>query len=575
MALVNQEKCFKLSEKVRGFGIMTSCQLSSEGLKIVEEARTSRNWNKNQPEWYDKAGVAEPTLKRFLSGKSVRCYNFEALCEAVGVNWEDVVLSRPPLEPPKSNGDWSLNDYLTYGEKSLFIGEQIPAKKKGIEALKNEDYDRAVDSLISARSRNKQDPETLIFKNNALLSRDNAKAYNVAVVAPIKSQPNLSIYLMRGVAQAQDEINSNPNSLVKIRVLLVDDTNDIQRAKELAAKLTRDNQILITIGYTASEILYGVKDIYRRSGLVSISYGSRSTYLTQKNRADINHSFFRTVPTTELTAERLAEYLQSQRKGQRVAVFYNPDNAYSQAYLAQFHAKIEQNEGEILINNFSNLCDAYFDVFKAMQEVNNQEATAIALLPDGIECGPLSYQNALEIIKHAENFTIVAGTGIFSTYETLKAVVSHAENRLVVAAPWHRLSSQNQEFIQTAEELWGEKVLSVDGVNGFTAMCYDATRVVITALEKILEKKLPPSRAEIQRQLVNSDFQAFGASGIIRFDGSDRKEKIQVLLKIVPSNCNQYGYSFVPVDYPLDNDGTLVNCPAKSPCKHCAQEDNV
>lgn len=530
---------------------MNSCQLSSEGLQIVEQARISKKWNKTQPEWYELAQVSEPTLKRFLIGKSVRCYNFAALCEAVGVNWEDVVLSPPPPEPPKSNGDWSLNDYLTYGEKSLFIGEQIPAKKKGIEALKNENYDWAVDSLKSAISINKQDPETWIFKNNALLSRDNAKAYNVAVVAPIKSQPNLSIYILRGVAQAQEEINSNPNSLVKIRVLLVDETNDIQRAKELAAKLTRENKILITIGYTASQILYGVKDIYSKSGLVSISYGSRSTYLTQKNRAGINHSFFRTVPTTELTAERLAEYLQTQGKCQRVAVFYNPDNAYSQAYLAQFKAKVEQNEGEILINNLSNLCDAYFDVFKATKEVNNQEATAIALLPDGIECGSLSYQNALEIIKHAENFTIVAGTGIFSTYETLKAVGTHAENRLVVAAPWHRLSSQNQEFIQKAKKLWGDKVLSVDGINGFTAMCYDATRVVITALEKILTNNLEPSRAEIQKQLVNRNFKASGASGTISFDGSDRQEKIQELLKVVPSKCNQYGYSFVPVDYPL------------------------
>jgi hypothetical protein len=68
---------------------------SKEGLEKVDIARKKKGWRANAAAWYMTANTTEATLKRFRRGMAIQQDSFIALCEAVGVNWEEVADDRP------------------------------------------------------------------------------------------------------------------------------------------------------------------------------------------------------------------------------------------------------------------------------------------------------------------------------------------------------------------------------------------------------------------------------------------------------------------------------------------------
>ena len=70
-------------------------RLSDEGYKRVDLARKAKGWNKGEKEWYEKALVALPTLRKFWARKTIGRESFENICDVLGVDWRGVV-ERPP-----------------------------------------------------------------------------------------------------------------------------------------------------------------------------------------------------------------------------------------------------------------------------------------------------------------------------------------------------------------------------------------------------------------------------------------------------------------------------------------------
>jgi WD40 repeat protein len=81
---------------------------SLQGLEIVDRARRHKGWNKTELAWQTRADVSKSTLDRFWMQKPIKHQNFVAICEAVGVDWEQIV-DLPAIEPTnitrKSNLD--------------------------------------------------------------------------------------------------------------------------------------------------------------------------------------------------------------------------------------------------------------------------------------------------------------------------------------------------------------------------------------------------------------------------------------------------------------------------------------
>jgi predicted NACHT family NTPase len=71
---------------------------SVQGLEIVNRARKLKGWNKLANELLIEVGVTKSTLERFWRGVPIRHENFVAICNAVGVEWQQVVDLPTPLQ---------------------------------------------------------------------------------------------------------------------------------------------------------------------------------------------------------------------------------------------------------------------------------------------------------------------------------------------------------------------------------------------------------------------------------------------------------------------------------------------
>jgi DNA polymerase III delta prime subunit len=70
--------------------MVDSLKASEQGLKIVDEARRRKHLQKYALKWATVATTSQATLKRFWRKCAIERSNFIAICQAVGVNWEQV-----------------------------------------------------------------------------------------------------------------------------------------------------------------------------------------------------------------------------------------------------------------------------------------------------------------------------------------------------------------------------------------------------------------------------------------------------------------------------------------------------
>ncbi|MEG4459006.1 AAA family ATPase [Microcoleus sp. N9_A1] len=122
--------------------MVDSLRASEQGLKIVDQARRKKRWQKNASIWVEAASTSEATLRRFWARKSaIDRYAFIAICEAVGVNWKEIaepseiqetelpVVSMAKAHPSISNQNFvgreeaiaQLNTRINQGAKIIVI----------------------------------------------------------------------------------------------------------------------------------------------------------------------------------------------------------------------------------------------------------------------------------------------------------------------------------------------------------------------------------------------------------------------------------------------------------------------
>ena len=78
-----------------------------------------------------------------------------------------VKISNNITQNPEIGSNPSLQDRISFGEKSLIPGDISPVKKEGVQAIAAKSYDKAITNFTDALKLKRNDPETLIFLNNA------------------------------------------------------------------------------------------------------------------------------------------------------------------------------------------------------------------------------------------------------------------------------------------------------------------------------------------------------------------------------------------------------------------------
>ncbi len=450
-----------------------------------------------------------------------------------------------------------IKERISFGEKSLIPGQVPPDKQAGMDDMKAGKLSDAKDKFDKWLENNPNDPEVRIFSNNANIGYNNS--YTIAVSVPIPkdindiNDINNSLEILRGVAQAQYEINDFGGIQgVRLKVAIASDENDPNVAQDVATALVNNHDVLGVVGHYASSVTLAVKDIYTSKKLVAITPISTSVCLTNtptstsnsicSKYSDISKNsepyVFRTVPSDNVTAKALADHMLQDWKKKNVAVFYNSSSDYSISLMSEFKKVVGQVSRELKLN------EQNFSAASSVQQAIKEGAEVLMLAAD-----TNTLPQALEVIKVAKEkkLNILAGDDVY-TPSVLN--VGDAAVGMVVAAFWHIDNAPNPEFVKKSKKLW-------DGatVNWRTALAYDATKALIDAIET------NPTPSEVQKALLSPEFNIRGASGNIEFLASgDRKNpKVELVQIVCNTNSSSTSYKFVPVA--LHKDKPSSDCP--------------
>ncbi|MGB3513107.1 MAG: ABC transporter substrate-binding protein [Microcoleaceae cyanobacterium] len=425
-------------------------------------------------------------------------------------------------------------------------------------------YQQAAENLQKSWQKERRDPETLIYLNNALLEVTGANYYTIAVIVPIlQKDAELAQEILRGVAQAQTEVNlsvfnGNKSSNLALpgsdfldrhnlngkglKVIVANDANSESQAKKVAQTIVKRSEILGTIGHWTSDMTTATVDIYNQNQLVLVSPGTTTSELTKQPRP----FFFRTTTTNYVRTGATVDVLMSNQINQnRVAIFYNPASPYSSDYKKRFEEKFLEKGGYI-IDSFD-ISQPNFNAKSAIQKIRNSGELAIVLIPDAQVSDALV--NALEIIKENGGQNSIVGNWSLYSPKTLNIAQPELLEKLILTVPWHPLSNPKSYFSQTTEQLWG------GSVSGRTALSYDAAQVLIEGIRQ------QPTRRGIQKTLADETFSVDEVTGVIEFKlgTGDRKKRPIDLVRVVPCANQLYGLTFLPVKFSTPEDAGL-NC---------------
>jgi branched-chain amino acid transport system substrate-binding protein len=410
---------------------------------------------------------------------------------------------------------------FSQGEKLLIVEGASSDKQAAIQALGKGDFQQAVYLLEKSLQTNRNDPEALIYLNNARIGE--AKSYTIAVSVPIGSNVNTTLEVLRGVAQSQNQINQAGGfNGTPLKVLIADDADNPEIAAQIAQKLTADNSILGVVGHTSSDTSLAAAAIYQKAGLVMISPISTSVKLS-----NFGDYIFRSVPSDFVAARALAESSLQKNPNVKAVVFFNSQSNYSQSLKSEFITALGLGGGQV-VSEFD-LSSLTFTPSKSLQQAQQEGANLIALLGDS---GTLD--KALQVVQiNGQKLPIVAGDDVYSP-KTLDVGGKNALG-MIVAVAWHLAANPNSPFVNNSRQLWQ------GDVNWRTATAYDATQALIAGI------KGESSREGVQQALRSSDFSVPGATNPVRFlPSGDRNQSVQLVV-VKPGSRSSFGVDFVPI----------------------------
>lgn len=431
------------------------------------------------------------------------------IASIVGVSaWSLTRNDSPPAQIEQSLQPVSL------GEVSLNPLSNAPLKQAAIDEMKSGNFPAAVKLLEKARQADKADPETLIYLNNARIGKE--QAYTIAVVVPIRTQPQPSIEVLRGIAQAQDRINRT--KAMRLRIAIASDDAKPDLATAIASQLVNDSSILGVIGHGTSDTTYAAGKIYQAGELVAISPVSSA-----KDLSGFSQYVFRTMPSDELPAKRLAAHLMQNLKKRRVAIFFNSKNRYSRSLTDSFKdALYYGDKGQIVAE--IDLSDPAIEIAESVNQAIKKGAEVILLAPNT----ELLDRALLVINANQKRLPILAGDALYSS--RILTELGNLATGMIVAIPSAQTQLQNSPFEQQARSIWGRPA------QWRSALGYDATQAMIAALQKA------PTRNGIRATLSTSNFAAIGAVNPVRFTPNGDREMPITLVRVTPIKPGQFTF---------------------------------
>ncbi|MBD2693399.1 ABC transporter substrate-binding protein [Anabaena catenula] len=423
-----------------------------------------------------------------------------------------------------------LQNRFSYGDKILFSSLTNLDKPEAVKLFWWKNYHQAIRRFTTYLQEYPHDPEARIYLENAKIA--NKEVIKIGVAVPIGNNPLVAQEILRGVAQAQQEINNDGGVNSKfLQIQIANDDNNPEIAKEIAHRFVKNADILAVVGHNSSDASVPAADIYQAGKLVMISPTSSSTKLTDRQDRTHGNYIYRTVISFNATAEALAEYAKNTKNSK--IVICSDSKATDQSFDRAFVNAMNSRNLE-LVNDIN--CDFAAENFQSEKIIQNaieQNVNTILLNPQVDRIN-----QALEIAKSNQGKLLLLGNPSLETQKTIAA--GNAVNGMILAVPWNINVADNQEFVQNAKHLWGEQSL----ITWRTATAFDATKTVAIAIQK-----KGSTRIDIEKALTNN-FSFPGVTGTIKFlswgDRTGDRIGKAVIVQIQPDSTTPTGYNFVP-----------------------------
>lgn len=456
---------------------------------------------------------------------------------------------RPPTPPtpltpstisPTAN-QITYSDRISYGDR-IFINYNDESQE--FQTLKNNKNFQEARNNLKFRQQGSEfcaDPEPLIYLNNASIGK--RESYTIAVVVPIENQRVAALEILRGVAQAQDEINKTAKINGKLlKVIIANEKEDNTDITEGIAKhIVEEENILGVIGHYTSDDTEKAVKIYGNPDLKEKRLVLISSTSTKPNIDNKTGYFFRTVPNNIDEAEKLADYMLKNLNQQKAAIVFNPGSKYSTSLKDEFKKAVEARGGKI------------FKVYDLNQTLNGSQIINEAINNQTnvfLFAGNKNYidRTVLNFLNpQAQRFHYLAGDAMYEPSSlTDNPDVGRRLRNMVITVPWHYTtdSAQSKKFVDKSYKLWCQPQKSEDKINWRTATSYDATNALIEAL-----KKNPnPTRETIQKALsTNYTMKDEGVTGKIRFnDRGDFDGESKLVQLIEKEAATLYEFELLP-----------------------------
>ncbi len=413
----------------------------------------------------------------------------------------------------------SVTSRVSAGEEILFP-EASENKEKGVAAIAQGNFDSGITAFNTSLDADPNDPESVIYRSNARIG--NRRSLTVAVVAPAGEASKIGLEILRGAAQAQDDINRNGGvDGTPLRLVLVNDENDPSLARAIAETLVNDASVVGVVGHYASDVTLAAAPVYEAGKLVAVTPVSTAVDLS-----GVSPYLYRTVPSDSFAAAALAAYMIYAQEDRGAAIFYDSTSDLSGSLREEFKMFVEAWGGDIVAEY--DLSESNFDPnVQQDAEDNGADTLMIAASFNTLEAA------AAVIEFNQRRLPILASNELYN-----RAILDDTgpdSQALTVAVPWHLLSRDTQtDFVASSRQLWE------GDVSWRTATAYDALIAIASGLER------DASREGLKAALDDTDFSVNSATGPVNFLPSGDRRQVDRLVKVEPGTRSGTGYDFVP-----------------------------
>lgn len=409
------------------------------------------------------------------------------------------------------------------GERIFITADTTPQKQAGVEAMAKGDIEGAIAQFQASLKTKANDPEALIYLNNAKAASRNP--LKIAVPVPIGGNLDIAKEMLRGVAQAQNEVNRAGGINNRfLQVEIANDDNQPETAAQLAREFVKDDKILAVVGHNSSNASLAAAPEYEKGRLIMISPTS-----DVKALAEAGDYIFRTIPSIRFQADSLSRYAVRRGNLRNIGICIDSEAKYSSSLKEEFTSAVFADGGRI----------AQIDCDFAAPDFNPRGimSKAISNGADGLLLVPSvnRLNAAIALAKENQRRLALFGSSALYTFETLKQGQANASG-MVLAVPWNPDAFPSNPFAERAIQLWGGQV------NWRSALAYDAMQAIIAGL-----KSGGTSREGLKNAIASPNFSARGATGAIQFLPSGDRSGAAILVEIKPGGKSGTGYDFVPL----------------------------